>query len=171
VEAGADILNDISALEDDKYMASFAAETGCAVILMHKRGTPRTMQLNTKYNNVEDEVSKYLASRCVYAQQYGMESSRLILDAGIGFGKSLEDNIKLIKSSERISVCDGVKHHVVMALSRKQCIGEITGRSVDQRLTGTVAANLLAVKYGADILRVHDVAETVDMLKIYRELA
>jgi dihydropteroate synthase len=171
VDAGADILNDISALEDDKYMASFAAETGCAVILMHKRGEPKTMQLNTKYNNVEEEVAQYLASRCIYAQQYGMESSRLILDAGIGFGKSFEDNKKLITASEKISVCDGAKHHVVMALSRKRCIGDITGRSVDQRLIGTVTANLIAVKYGADILRVHDVAETVDMLKIYRELA
>ena len=171
VDAGADILNDISALEDDKYMASFAAETGCAVILMHKRGEPKTMQLNTLYKDVEEEVSKYLASRCIYAQQYGMESSRIILDAGIGFGKSLEDNKKLIRASERISVCDGVKHHMVMALSRKHCIGEMTGRTVDQRLIGSVTANLIAVKYGADILRVHDVAETVDMLKIYRELA
>lgn len=171
IDAGADILNDISAMEDDGQMVHYVATKKIPVILMHKKGNPKDMQISPFYNDVVEEVSEYLKGRCEFALENGIESNKIILDAGIGFGKNLEHNLKLIKASEKISGVMGEKKHMVMALSRKKCLEDITGRKSEDRLIATVAANLFALKYGADILRVHDVAECVDMLKIYREFA
>lgn len=184
-EEGANILNDISALEDDETMASFAAEVKIPVVLMHKKGLPLTMQNNPQYEDVISEVSNYLLKRCEYAILKGIEPEKIILDAGIGFGKNLNHNKNLIISSSKIlqNVQNGLKYnnkilnnnknipsHIIMALSRKSCIGELTSKKVDERLAGTLAANLLAVENGATILRVHDVKETRDMLLVYRGL-
>ncbi|MCM1321086.1 MAG: dihydropteroate synthase [Bacteroides sp.] len=169
--AGADMLNDISALEDDPELASFAAQKKIPVILMHKRGNPADMQLHGQYADPAGEVSAYLAGRAAYAVSAGIEPEKILYDAGIGFGKNLSANIVLIRSGAAVAEnaardlhCP--RPHVVAALSRKTCIGEMTGKPAEKRLAGTLAANLVSVLAGATILRVHDVAETVDMLKV-----
>ena len=162
-DEGADILNDISALEDDERLASFCAETKIPVILMHKRGNPSTMQKNTVYEHVFDEVNEYLKNRVDYAKSCGIAEEKIWLDVGIGFGKNTRDNFELMRRCGEI--LDG-KFPVLMALSRKTCIGEVTGRAVEERLSGTLSANLLSVLHGASLVRVHDVKEAVDSLKV-----
>jgi len=162
-EAGADILNDISALEDDDRLTDYAKSTKMPIILMHKRGTPIDMQNNTSYSNVFDEVSSYLSKRAAYAISKGIDASKIIVDPGVGFGKDVEGNFSLIRDCGKL--CDG-KFPVLMALSRKSCIGAVTNRDVQDRLSGTLTANLLSVLSGAFMVRVHDVKETVDSLKV-----
>ena len=162
-DEGADILNDISALEDDERLAPFCAETKIPVILMHKRGNPSTMQKNTVYEHVFDEVNEYLKNRVEYAKSCGIAEEKIWLDVGIGFGKNTRDNFELMRRCGEI--LDG-KFPVLMALSRKTCIGEVTGRAVEERLSGTLSANLLSVLHGASLVRVHDVKEAVDSLKV-----
>ena len=161
----ADILNDVSAMEDDSEMASFCAEKGIPVILMHKRGIPSQMQLNTEYSDIFEDVSSYLNDRADIAIKAGISPEKIIVDPGIGFGKSLEGNVSLIRNLKNL--CDG-KYTILMALSRKTCIGQMTGRDVPERLAGTLAADLVSVLNGAKIVRVHDVKETVDTLKVLR---
>ena len=172
-----DILNDISALEDDEKLPYFLADSKIPVILMHKKGNPKNMQNNPEYEDIVKEVSDYLTTRCQFAISKGISPDKLILDAGIGFGKNLNHNKKLILSSSSILQnvqnelkCNVLPQHIVMALSRKTCIGELTSKKVEDRLPGTLAANLLAVEKGATILRVHDVQETLDTLLVYRGL-
>lgn len=172
-DAGCSILNDISALEDDEELATFVGEKNIPVILMHKRGIPVVMQKDVMYSNPVQEVAKYLTSRVEFALSKGMSPEHIILDCGIGFGKNLEANLALAKASDEILTyvsehTEKKISHMVMALSRKTCIGEITGKPVEKRMAGTLAANLLSVAKGATILRVHDVEETVDMLRIMR---
>lgn len=162
-EAGADILNDISALEDDSEMAAFCAEKEIPVILMHKRGIPSEMQSNTDYKDIFNEVNNYLLERCEFAEKAGIPAEKIIVDPGIGFGKNLDGNAALIK---HIGELCGKKYKILMALSRKSCIGQITGREIPDRLAGTLAADLISVMYGAQLVRVHDVKETVDTLKV-----
>ena len=176
-EEGADILNDISALEDDEKLPYLLADSKIPVILMHKKGNPKNMQNNPEYEDIVKEVSDYLTTRCQFAISKGISPDKLILDAGIGFGKNLNHNKKLILSSSSILQnvqnelkCNVLPQHIVMALSRKTCIGELTSKKVEDRLPGTLAANLLAVEKGATILRVHDVQETLDTLLVYRGL-
>lgn len=164
-DAGADILNDVSALEDDAEMAAWCGKTDIPVILMHKRGTPQTMQLNTKYDDVLTEVKEYFESRIAYAKSNGIKDENIILDPGIGFGKNTADNLSLIKNCGKLS-CGN--HMVLMALSRKTVIGDVTGRPVEQRLAGTITADIISIINGAQMVRVHDVAETVDSLKILK---
>ncbi len=162
-EAGADILNDISALEDDNRLASFAADKKIPIILMHKRGNPTDMQKNTAYSDVFSEVDAYLSARADYAVSKGISAEKIIVDPGVGFGKDTDGNFNLIARAGEL--CGG-KYPVLMALSRKSCLGQVTGREVDDRLAGTLAADLLSVLYGSSMVRVHDVKETVDTLKI-----
>ena len=162
-DAGADILNDISALEDDGRLGQFCAEKKIPVILMHKRGNPSTMQKNTAYKSVFDEVNDYLRSRAEYAKSCGIANEKIWLDPGIGFGKNTKDNFELMRRCGEIL---GGKFPVLMALSRKTCIGEVTAREVEGRLSGTISADLLSVLRGASMIRVHDVKEAVDSLKI-----
>ncbi len=174
IKAGADILNDISALEDDSQIVNIISSEKIPVILMHKRDTPLSMQQNTVYNNIIEDVSNYLSERVKYAMQHGVKSSKIILDAGIGFAKGTKDNIALITSSSDIEKkvaqsCGAQTYGTLVGLSRKTCIGNITGKTVENRLAGTLAANFLAVQNGAKILRVHDTVETVDMLKVLKE--
>lgn len=162
-EAGADIFNDISAFEDDPFSVTVAAETEVPVILMHKRGNPESMQKNTEYQNVFDSVNGYLMERASFAEKNGIQADKIIVDPGIGFGKDLNGNVELVKNCGKL--CGG-KYKVLMALSRKTFLGQITGKDVAGRLPSTLAANLLSVLYGADMVRVHDVDETVDILKV-----
>lgn len=165
--AGADILNDVSALEDDAQMAEFCAQVGVPVILMHKRGIPSNMQNNTEYENIFNEVNSYLEERVCYAVSKGIKEDKIILDPGIGFGKSFSGNISLIKNCGKL--CSS-KYPVLMALSRKSCIGEMTGRKVEDRLAGTISADLISVMNGATMVRVHDVASCVDSLAVLKSL-
>lgn len=166
---GADIVNDISSLEDDESLGVFAAEKKLPVILMHKRGIPQNMQKDTSYKNVFAEVSNYLDERSCFARKLGIEEDKIIVDPGIGFGKNLEANSVLISNCGQL--CNG-RYPVLMALSRKTCIGEMTGESVENRLYGTLAADLIAIIKGAFMVRVHDVKpcrNTLDVLKLLME--
>ena len=174
-QAGADILNDISALEDDTNLASFAASEKIPVILMHKRGTPLIMQRNTDYTDVVRDIASYLADRIEYAVSEGIAPEKIIVDSGVGFGKDRTANISLIRSGTVI--LDLIEErtgrrimHNLMGLSRKTVIGEITGKETSERLAGSLAANMIAVQRGCTIVRVHDTAETADMLCVLNAL-
>lgn len=174
-QAGADILNDISALEDDTNLASFAASEKIPVILMHKRGTPLIMQRNTDYTDVVRDIASYLADRIEYAVSEGIAPEKIIVDSGVGFGKDRTANISLIRSGAVI--LDLIEErtgrrimHNLMGLSRKTVIGEITGKETSARLAGSLAANMIAVQRGCTIVRVHDTSETVDMLRVLNAL-
>lgn len=167
-EEGADILNDVSALLDQPSLAEFCSQKKLPVILMHKRGIPSTMQNNGDYEDAFMEVDSFLQERAVFAESAGIAKEKIIVDPGIGFGKDLEANIALIKNCGRL--CGG-KYPVMMALSRKTCIGAITGRKEDERLWGTLAADMIAVQKGASWVRVHDVAATRDSLLLLKALS
>ena len=166
-DAGADILNDVSALEDDSRLAKFAAEKKIPVILMHKKGTPRTMANEAVYNDVFLEVSGYLEKRSEFALQNGISSDKIIVDPGIGFGKNKEQNALLIKKAGEL--CGG-KYKVLMALSRKSFFGEVCGRRVQDRLWGTLAANVYSALNGVSMIRVHDTAAALDSMKVIKEI-
>ncbi|MDR0877117.1 MAG: dihydropteroate synthase [Treponema sp.] len=161
--AGADIINDISALEDDPFMAPLCAEKGAAVVLMHKKGTPENMQDKPWYTDAASEVHDYLLQAAARAEHAGIRSSRIILDPGIGFGKRLEDNLHILN---RLAEICRSGYPVLVGLSRKTFIGELTGRPVPERLAGTLGANAYSLLKGAKIFRVHDVKETVDLVKV-----
>jgi dihydropteroate synthase len=164
---GADMLNDVSALADDPAMAPLAARTRIPVILMHKRGSPGDMQVNPFYDDPVREVIAELLARVRFAEDSGIARERIILDPGIGFGKRHSDNVALIAGLAEIAATG---YPVLMALSRKSVIGEITSRTIEDRLAGTLAANLIAVQRGAFMLRVHDVRETCDALRVLKEI-
>ena len=166
VEAGADIINDISALKDDAGLASYAAEKNLPVILMHMKGSPKNMQNDPFYENVVASVKSELLIAAENALSAGIKKENIVLDPGIGFGKRQQDNIDLLKGLEELKETG---YPLLIGLSRKRFIGNITGRETEDRLAGTIAANAFAMMNGADILRVHDVRETVDMVKILRE--
>jgi dihydropteroate synthase len=163
LEAGANIINDISALEDDPDMAEICAGYRAKVVLMHKKGVPETMQQEPLYRDVTAEVASYLRDAAKRAMDAGIAKENIILDPGIGFGKRLEDNTALIK---RLAIIRSLGYPVLAGLSRKTFIGELTGRNVADRLAGTLAANAAAIMAGAGIIRVHDVKESVDLVKV-----
>ncbi|MFA6855666.1 MAG: dihydropteroate synthase [Treponema sp.] len=167
VSEGADILNDISALEDDSALGIYASSVKIPVILMHKRGIPAIMQKNTSYENVFTEVNSYLIDRTSYALSCGILRDKIIVDPGIGFGKNLAANVELIRNCGKL--CGGT-YPVLMALSRKTCIGEMTGQSVENRLYGTLAADIISVLNGAFMIRVHDAAAAADTMKVMKYL-
>ena len=163
IDSGADIINDISALSDDPRMADVCAEKSAAVVLMHKKGEPLTMQENPSYSNLAEEISAFFKDSVKRALAAGIPPERIILDPGIGFGKSLKDNLRIIRLLAEIC---GNDYPVLVGLSRKSFIGEITGRGTEDRLPGTLAANASAILAGADIIRVHDVKEHVDLTRV-----
>jgi dihydropteroate synthase len=167
LDEGADICNDISALEDDPDLASLIGKSGIPVVLMHKKGNPLMMQDNPNYEDVVGEVASYLFSRAEFAIKAGIAREKIILDPGIGFGKRYGDNCALITDLAEI-VRGG--YPVLMGHSRKSFIGTMTGRPTGDRLAGTLAAGLVSVMNGAMILRVHDVAATHDSLSVLREI-
>jgi dihydropteroate synthase len=164
LDAGADIINDVSAMEDDPLMGSLCAERGAALVLMHKKGIPENMQDKPYYENVVSEVYSYLMKTADKARGIGIPPQNIILDPGIGFGKRLEYNLNLLAHLEELS---SSVYPVLMGLSRKRFIGEVTGRDSEDRLAGTLAANMTSLFAGANILRVHDTAETADIVKMF----
>ncbi|MEI7880020.1 MAG: dihydropteroate synthase [bacterium] len=169
MEAGAGIINDVTALEGDSDMVGVVREYGAGVILMHMKGDPTTMQQSPQYEDVVAEVSAYLAGRVAALKAAGLPSETMALDPGIGFGKTVEHNVKLIANLQRLVA---LGQPVVIGLSRKSFISKITGREVAHRLAGSLAGAVWAAGQGAHIWRVHDVAESVDaarMVGVFRE--
>ncbi len=163
--AGASIVNDVTALADPG-MAPLCASVGAGgpgLILMHMRGTPRTMQDDPVYDDVVAEVREFLADRMRLAVAAGIDEERIWFDPGIGFGKTVEHNLELIG---RLGELAELGRPVVIGASRKNFIGRITGRDVGDRLGGSIAANVLGLVNGADVLRVHDVAETIEAVRV-----
>ncbi|MHC4962956.1 MAG: dihydropteroate synthase [Planctomycetota bacterium] len=163
LDAGAAIINDITALADEA-MAKLAAERQVPVILMHMQGTPQTMQVEPQYDDVVAEIVEFLVERAKTAEAAGIAPERIFLDPGIGFGKTTEHNLQLLRELEVI--CDQ-GYRVLIGASRKRFIGQITGKDIPaDRIFGTAATTAIAVANGASIIRVHDVAETVDVVKV-----
>lgn len=163
--AGADMINDVRALQAPGALETVAAST-CGICLMHMQGEPRSMQHAPKYENVLTEVMQFLQSRVVAARAAGIARERLAIDPGFGFGKTLEHNVALFQV---LPALRGIAP-LLVGVSRKSMLGQITGRPLAERLSASIAAALLAAQAGAAILRVHDVAETADALKILRTL-
>jgi dihydropteroate synthase len=161
--AGATIVNDVTALRGDPELAAVCADAGCDVVLMHMQGTPRTMQENPTYDDVVDDVRAFLAERIAVAVAAGIEEGRIWVDPGIGFGKTLRHNLELLR---RLGELRDLGRPLVIGTSRKSFIGKLTGRDVEGRLGGTIASNVLALAAGADVLRVHEVAEARDAVAV-----
>jgi len=156
LQAGADIINDISAMRADPDMAGIIAEYGAKVILMHMQGVPQTMQKEPHYSDVVSEVCDFLRHRAEAAQAAGILADRIILDPGIGFGKQLEHNLALLRQLPKLA---SYGYPVLIGLSRKSFLGQLLDLPASQRLEGTIAANAVAIIGGASIIRVHDVKE------------
>jgi dihydropteroate synthase len=163
IAAGASMVNDVNALAVPGALEAIAATTA-AVCLMHKRGDPRTMQQDPRYDDVVREVRDFLSSRIDAAERSGIGRERIVVDPGFGFGKTLEHNLALLRHLGQFTALRVV---VLAGLSRKSMLGKITGRSVDERVYASVAAALIAVENGAGIVRVHDVAATRDALAVW----
>jgi dihydropteroate synthase len=156
LDAGAAIVNDVTALRADPELAALCGDRDCAVVLMHMLGDPRTMQDDPRYEDVVTEVRAFLAERIEAALAAGIGEDRIWVDPGIGFGKTVEHNLELLR---RLEEFNELGRPIVVGASRKRFLGSLTGREVDERLGGTVAANVFALAGGADVFRVHDVAE------------
>ena len=167
VLAGASLINDVCALREEQSLQT-AAQLGVPVCLMHMQGAPRSMQDSPRYQNVTEEVVQFLRNRINACLDAGMKRDQLIVDPGFGFGKSLDQNLQLLRDLDKIAAL-GVP--VLVGVSRKSMVGELLDKPVGQRLHGSVAMGLLASQRGAAILRVHDVGPTVDALKIQAALA
>jgi dihydropteroate synthase len=163
LDAGAGVVNDVTALGDPR-MAYLVAERGCLVVLMHMRGEPKSMQQDPRYENVVREVRDFLAARAERAVRAGVEKKNIVLDPGIGFGKTLEHNLTLLN---RLDVLVELGFPVLVGASRKSFLGRISGsESPKDRLFGTVAANLVAYERGATFFRVHDVRANREALAV-----
>ncbi len=165
--AGAHIINDVSALESDPRMTDVARAYGAGVVLMHKRGDPRTMQAQAQYADVVLEVRDYLMARVDYAERAGLARRTLAIDPGIGFGKLAGHNVSILARLGALRMCG---RPIVVGLSRKAFIGQMTGRGVDERGAGTLGALAFCLGEGAQILRVHDVQATHDVVQVVRAL-
>jgi dihydropteroate synthase len=162
LEAGATFINDVTALRGDPAMVSLVASSGADVCLMHMLGEPRTMQEDPRYEDVVSEVKAFLEDRLQFAVQSGVAEERILLDPGIGFGKTADHNLDLI---DRLDEIVALGRPVAIGASRKSFIGRITGREDPfDRVAGTVAVNVLAYARGARVFRVHDVAPSFDAL-------
>lgn len=163
IKAGAHIVNDVRALTMPGAL-EVVTKSKVGVCLMHMQGQPQTMQDAPDYENVVDEVQEYLLDRARYCELLGVDRERICLDYGFGFGKTVEQNFALLANTARF-VESG--YPILVGLSRKSSLGAVTGRSVKDRMVASVSGALLAMQGGAQIIRVHDVAQTVDALKIW----
>jgi len=159
--AGADMINDVMALTVPGALEA-VVQSHCGICLMHMQGAPRSMQVAPHYENVVAEVAAFLNERLNLCRQKGIDADRLVIDPGFGFGKTLEHNISLFKN---VSLFANIAP-VLVGVSRKSMIGALTGRAVEGRKAGSIAAAMLAAMQGVAILRVHDVQDTVDAMKV-----
>jgi dihydropteroate synthase len=171
IDAGATLVNDVSALRADPEMAALVAESGAECCLMHMRGEPRTMQADPRYDDVVDDVRAFLEERMAYAVGVGVREERIMLDPGIGFGKTVAHNLALLARLEELA---SLGRPLVVGTSRKSFIGRVLADAAGQtetvaaaeRLEGTIATNVLAYERGASVFRVHDVAPVRDALTV-----
>jgi dihydropteroate synthase len=163
LDAGATYVNDVTAFRADPGMAGLVAERGVECCLMHMLGEPRTMQDDPRYEDVVSDVKAFLEERLAFAVAEGVPEERVMLDPGIGFGKTLEHNLELLRRLDEIVA---LGRPVVVGTSRKSFLGRITGREVGERLPGTIATNVLALERGASVFRVHEVAPVRDALAV-----
>jgi dihydropteroate synthase len=161
--AGATLVNDVTAFRADPGMAAVVADASAEVCLMHMLGEPRTMQRDPHYEDVVSDVKAFLAERMEFAIGQGVGEGRILLDPGIGFGKTVAHNLELLRRLDEIVA---LGRPVVIGTSRKTFLGRITGRDLDQRLAATIATNVLALERGASVFRVHDVAPVKDALAV-----
>ncbi|HEY5316594.1 MAG TPA: dihydropteroate synthase [Solirubrobacteraceae bacterium] len=163
LDAGATMVNDVSAFRADPAIAGLVAARGADCCLMHMLGEPRTMQRDPHYEDVVSEVKAFLEERMAYAVSAGVAEERILLDPGIGFGKTGAHNLELLN---RLGEIVALGRPVVVGTSRKSFLGRLTGRATDDRLAGTIATNVLAYERGASVFRVHDVAPVHDALAV-----
>ena len=163
LDAGASMVNDVTALRADPDLGALCAERDCEVVLMHMLGDPRTMQENPVYHDVVEDIKVFLAERIEFATVAGIHRERIWIDPGIGFGKTVEHNLELHR---RLGELAELGRPVAFGSSRKSFIGKLTGAGVDQRLGGTIASNVIAYANGARMLRVHDVAPMQEALTV-----
>jgi len=168
IKRGAVVVNDITALRGDPLMGRVCAESSAGVILMHMLGEPKTMQEKPSYKDVVEDVAAFFGERLEKAQISGIARESIVLDPGIGFGKTLEHNLLLMKNIKVFQ--DRFERPVAMGISRKRFIGELTGAAVEERLAGTIAASLSCILRGARILRVHDVKACKNALAVWNAL-
>jgi dihydropteroate synthase len=164
IRAGAAVINDISALGSDSEMVKVAARTGAGVVLMHMQGVPGTMQVDPRYNDVVTEVYDFLARRLEWADACGIPRERIAIDPGIGFGKTGEHNLEILRNLHRFATLGCV---ILIGTSRKGFLGAITGRPVAERTAASVSSSLAACLVGARVVRVHDVAAMVDAIRVW----
>ncbi|HEY0817892.1 MAG TPA: dihydropteroate synthase, partial [Rhizobacter sp.] len=163
LDLGADIVNDIYALRWPGALEAIGAHPTCGVCLMHMQGEPASMQKQPLYGDVLEEVSRFLTERAATLQRAGVQPDRIVLDPGIGFGKTVEHNVALLARQAELL---RLGHPLLIGWSRKSSLGALTGRPVEQRQAASIAAAMAAAQRGARVLRVHDVAGTVDALKV-----
>jgi dihydropteroate synthase len=163
VDAGAGYVNDVTAFRNEPELAGFVADRGVDCCLMHMLGEPRTMQADPRYDDVVSDVKAFLEERMAFAVGEGVPEERIQLDPGIGFGKTVEHNLELLRRLDEIVA---IGRPVVVGTSRKSFIGKLTGRDVTERVYGTVATCVLALERGARVFRVHDVAAVADALAV-----
>ena len=163
LDAGASMINDVAGFASAASRRAVKT-SDCALCVMHMQGTPQTMQVAPHYDDVLAEVGRHLRERCDALIADGVPRERLVIDPGFGFGKALEHNLSLLGRLEELRA---LGFPILIGLSRKGMIGQITGRSLDERLAGSLAAALVAIENGARIVRVHDVAATVDAIKVW----
>ena len=167
LKAGASIVNDVSALRAPR-MVDVVAEHDASVIVMHMQGTPRTMQRSPRYKDVVEEVAAFLEERVSVAEDAGVRPNRIMIDPGIGFGKTVRHNLEILA---RLREFRRLGKPIVVGASRKSFIGKLTGEEPEARLPGSLAAAVLAASDGANVLRVHDVKETCQALSVFWEVS
>jgi dihydropteroate synthase len=163
IQAGARIVNDVTAFRAAPELAGLVASAGATCCLMHMQGEPRTMQSDPRYDEVVSDVKAFLEERLAFAVGEGVPEDRVWLDPGIGFGKTLEHNLELLRRLDEIVA---IGRPVVIGTSRKSFLGKITGKAEKERLPGTIATNVMAYERGATVFRVHDVAPVADALRV-----
>jgi dihydropteroate synthase len=168
LDAGAVLVNDVTAGRADPDLLPLVAERGAAVCLVHMRGSPRTMQADPRYHDVVAEVRDHLAGRLDAAVAAGIPEEHVILDPGLGFGKTLDHNLALLAGVGELAA---LGRPILIGVSRKGMFGKLLGRDVDERMPASIAAGLAAVARGAAVLRVHDVRETVDAVRVWGAVA
>jgi len=167
VAAGALIVNDITGLDPSGNMTEVVAQSSAGVVIMHMQGTPATMQIKPEYEDVVGEVISFFHRRIQTAVQAGIAKERIAVDPGIGFGKTLEHNLTLLRNLDKFAELGCA---LLIGTSRKRMIGDITGRPVGERTSGSVASALHAAWHGAQVVRVHDTAATVDAIRVWNAL-
>ncbi|MGD9855454.1 MAG: dihydropteroate synthase [Planctomycetaceae bacterium] len=166
--AGATIINDVSALTFDPKMAEVCAASDCGVIIMHMQGTPRTMQDDPRYTNVVAEIVAYLDERIASLGQRGIDRERIVVDPGIGFGKTAAHNVEILS---HMAAFHALGRPVLIGHSRKRFLGQLLGRKLDERTSGTLGVAIALAQQGTEILRVHDVAAVKDAITAWRAIA